>query len=423
MKQAITTRAPLRPVIAACLLLPALPGIAAAQAAEHPARERSAAATPDAATGELASKVEAALRRSQGLDPQAITVGMDDGMVVLAGEVPNLLAHDRAIRIATSVKGVRAVDDNLIVTPAERADHEIERDIETAFALNPATEYWEINAIVSDGRVTLQGVVESFAEQTLAASVAKGVRGVREVTNQVQVDYGIQREDREIAHEVVQLLRWNTQVDSDSIEVDVENGIVKLSGTVDSLFAKEEAERLARVSGARRIDAQGLRVAIGGEGVESRWADPGDDDIAAGVRMALSLDPRIPAEDVKVSVKDGTVTLGGRVGDEQARRAAMEMARRTHGVEDVRNQLAVAPEKEVPDERLAQQVTAALERDPYVTEDEIDVESVDGRIYLYGEVDSYFEKYEAGDAASRIAGVRQVNNELDVPVLARTPDS
>lgn len=106
---------------------------------------------------------------------------------MLTGSVPHLLARDHAVHIAASVRGVRAIDDNLVVEPVQRDDAEIERDVEEALERNATTESWRINAIVNEGRVTLDGVVESLAQQALAATVAKAVRGVREVENEIRV--------------------------------------------------------------------------------------------------------------------------------------------------------------------------------------------------------------------------------------------
>lgn len=131
--------------------------------------------------------IEERLRAAAGLDARDIRVDWDDGIVVLTRSVPHLLARDRAVHIAASVRGVRAIDDNLVVEPVQRDDAEIERDVEEALERNATTESWRINAIVNEGRVTLEGVVESLAQQALAATVAKAVRGVREVENEIRV--------------------------------------------------------------------------------------------------------------------------------------------------------------------------------------------------------------------------------------------
>ncbi|HEX2138358.1 MAG TPA: BON domain-containing protein, partial [Woeseiaceae bacterium] len=84
------------------------------------------------------------------------------------------------------------------------------------------------------------------------------------------------------------------------------------------------------------------------------------------------------------------------------------------GVKTVRNQLDVEPRKPVPDDELEQRVTHALQRSPYVGDTALEVTAVDGEVYLEGEADSWFERFEAGEVAAGITGVAEVHNNLDV---------
>lgn len=260
--------------------------------------------------GEVIARVEEKLAGIDGLDAEAIRVSPDDGMVALSGQVENILTHDLAIRAATTVRGVRAIDDNLSVRRSDHSDTQIEREVETALALDPATEHWEIDALVSDGQVTLRGSVESLAEKSLATRVAKGVRGVRGVENDIVIDFPVDRTDQDIAHDVTELLRWNTIVDAGAIEVEVEDDVVTLSGQVDSLYEKQLAERLAEVTGVHEVDISNLDV---------RWTDRDGDalprtgqELQQAVRMSLSLDPRLEAFEPDIEVEDGVVRCTSR---------------------------------------------------------------------------------------------------------------
>ena len=360
---------------------------------------------------EVIANVKQALADTEGLDGESIRVTLDDGMIALSGEVENILAHDRAIRAATTVRGVRAIDDNITVRPSERPDRQIERDVETALAINPATEYWDINVVVVDGRATLEGSVESLAEKSLASRVAKGVRGVRGVENDLVIDFPADRTDEDIAHDVTELLRWNTIVDAEAVEIEVENDVVTLSGQVDSLYEKQLAGRLAEVIGVEEVDISNLDV---------RWTERDGDalprtgrELQQAVRMALSLDPRLDAFEPEIEVENGVVTLTGTVDSLDARLVAGDAARDTLGVQTVRNRLEVDP-PEVPDGELEQRVSSALQRSPYVSDAEVEVDAVDGEVYLEGEVDSWFERYVVGDAAAHVTGVVDVHNNVDV---------
>ena len=406
----------LRTGAAALLLAACAAGAAQPQPSADRAQSSESQANRSAGSDTaLVRTVEQALRDAEGIEGEAISARIDDGMIALEGQVDNLLAHNRAIRIVASLKGVRAIDDNLAVRRSERPDSEIERDVETALALDPATEEWEIDPLVSDGEVILRGSVESLAEKSLASRVAESVRGVRGVENRIVIDYPAERSDREIAHDVQQVLRWNTTVDSGSVDIEVEDDVVTLSGQVDSLYERNQAARLAEVIGAKEVDVSNLQVRWTEEnGDSAALADRTDQELAAAVRMALSLDPRVDAFEPSIEVRDGVATLSGTVDNVLARQVAGDAARDVVGVETVRNRLEVEPREPVPDDELVERVTDALQRSPYVGDTALDVTAVDGEIYLEGEAESWFERFEAGEVAASIAGVTEVHNNLDV---------
>lgn len=383
--------ATIRAGAAALLLAACTVGAAQPPASDGPARpnESRQADRNSGSAAALVRTVERELRDAEGLDGESIQVTMDDGMVALSGAVDNLLAHNHAIRVAASVRGVRAIDDDITVRPTERSDTEIERDVDTALALDPATEHWEIDPLVSDGEVILRGSVESLAEKSLASRVAESVRGVRGVDNRIVIDYPAERSDREIAHDVTQVLLWNTSVDSGSIDIEVEDDVVTLSGQVDSLYEKNQASRLAEVIGAKEVDVSNLQVRWTEENRDSAaLAGRTDEELTKAVRMALALDPRVDTFEPTIEVRDAIVTLSGTVDNVIAREVAADAARDVVGVETVRNRLAVEPREPVADDELEQRVTDALQRSPYVGETALDVTAVDGEVYLEGEADS-----------------------------------
>jgi len=142
------------------------------------------------------------------LDPavshERIDVGTDEGIVTLTGSVDNLLAKERAARIAETVKGVRAVVNRInVLPPLLKTDSEIKDDALYALNNDSATESFEIKLSVDDGEVILTGTVDSWPERTLAEKVVKGVSGVRGVRNELMVDYRDSRPDDQIKAEIL----------------------------------------------------------------------------------------------------------------------------------------------------------------------------------------------------------------------------
>lgn len=346
-----------------------------------------------------------------------IDVAVQNGIVTLTGSVNNLLAQQRAIQLAETVRGVRSVIDRVEVDAEDRPDSDIESDVREALLQNPATETYEVQVSVDDGTVTLTGTVESWQEKNLAERVAKGVRGVSEIENNIRIDYESERPDYEIQKEIQQALRWNELVDDELIVVSVEDGAVELTGTVGSAAEKRQARYSSWVAGVESVDASGLEVSEWAREEKLRktkYAAKTDEEIQEAIEDALLFDPRVYSFNITPTVSAGEVTLRGTVNNLKAKRAAAKDARNTVGVVDVVNRIRVRTDEQLSDTEIAEDVRAALQRDPYVERLEINVNVVDGVAYLNGRVDSYFEKAQADDIAATVEGVVEVENNLTI---------
>ena len=347
-----------------------------------------------------------------------IDVSVNEGVVSLTGSVDNILARERAGRVAETVKGVRSVVNRIDVEPVLlRSDTEIERDVQDALLDNAATEAFEVRVSVLDGEVTLRGTVDSWQEKQLAATVAKGVRGVTGLENRIDVAPVPDRPDDEILAEVQQALRWDALVDHVMIEAAVEDGLVMLSGVVGSAAEKRRAMLSAHVTGVVTVDASDLDVKHWAREEELRkgkYAAVSDPEVRKAVEDALLYDPRVVSLAVTTRVDDGMVTLRGTVSNLKAKRAAERDAMNTVGVTSVRNRLRVRPQEPVGDEKLERKANAAITRDPYLETHEITVNVAGGTARLYGSVDSFFEKARAEDAVSAVEGIQIVDNKVTV---------
>ena len=352
-----------------------------------------------------------------------IDLDVTNGIVTLTGKVGSLRAKKRAARIAETVKGVRSVINRIEVKPKTRPDSAIRRDVVGALIVDPAADSYEVDVTVHAGEVTLTGTVESWQERMLAEKVASGVSGVTKVTNEIDVEYEEARTDDQIAADIRQVLRWDVMVDGALVDVNVNDGNVRLAGVVGSAAERRRARYDAWVAGVESVDDSGLKV--------ERWARDEDlrknkyairsaDKIKQAVKDALLYDPRVLSFNVTPEVAGSTVTLRGVVDNLKAKRAAAQVARRTVGVTSVTNRLKVRPVEDVPDDELVRSVRDALRRNPYVEKYEITATAIDGTVYLSGRVDTYFEKSEADDAVSKVHGVVEVRNNLTVDTT-RTP--
>lgn len=353
----------------------------------------------------------------RGVPLNEVLVSTTDGVVELAGTVNDLLAKDRAERIAETVKGVRSVVNRIEVDPFwERADWQIERDAEEALLHDTATDSWEIQVEVENNVATLEGRVDSWQEKQLAAKVVKGVKGVKGIDNDITVEYDTERTDYEIKQDIAKALHWDILVDDALIDVKVDDGKVELSGTVGSAAEKHQAYWDAWVTGVKAVDQDGLVVKYWARNDRLRkdkYKVKPDGEIEQAVEDAMLYDPRVNSLKVQTDVDNGFVTLRGKVDSLEAKRAAAHDARNTVGVAGVTNRLRIDLSTPTSEE-IENRVEESFLRDPYVERYEIGVEVIDGTAYLTGEVDTYYEKTRADDLAARVYGVTRVSNDIDV---------
>jgi osmotically-inducible protein OsmY len=146
--------------------------------------------TPDV-NAELAKKIRLALLRNPYTHQHEITVTVNNYLVMLDGTVNSNLEREKAEDVASAVKGVAAVINNLRVnrnwTPKD--DWEIKKDIEDELWWSPFIDEEDVSVAVTDGIATLVGVVDTLIERRVATENAyEG--GAKQVRNLLKVRYG-----------------------------------------------------------------------------------------------------------------------------------------------------------------------------------------------------------------------------------------
>lgn len=347
-----------------------------------------------------------------------IDIATSEGIVTLSGTAPNLVAKERATMVAEAIKGVRSVVNSIMVEPIKRTDQELLDDMKAALQADPVTDSYELTPTVATGIVTLTGTVDSWYEKQLAASVAKGVKGVKGVTNDLAVSSSTTRPDSEIAAEIESILKRDVWVEDALIHTEVKDGKVTVTGSVGSVAERHRTQSNMWMAGVKAVDDEGLRVEpwamTGSMRRENVVVNRSAQEVARAVKDSLQVDPRLRTSNLTVTAANGLVTIGGTVANHKAMRAAERHAKNTAGVRRVRNHLKVRSDVPVADETIARNVKAALVRDPYVDRYPIGVSSVKGILRLSGQVDSHYEKFRAEEVASGITGVTAVNNSLTV---------
>ncbi len=214
--------------------------------------------------------------------------------------------------------------------------------------------------------------------------------------------------DQEIQQDVLAELRWDLGVAASEIGVAVKDGVVTLTGHVDTFVKKWRAEEATlRVNGVAAV-ANDIEVRLVGT-VRT------DADIAAAAVNALNWNSTIPANKVRVTVEKGWVTLRGEVEWQYQRREAEKAVRNLWGVKGIINSITVKPAASPID--LKKKIEDALVRSAQVDANAITVEVQGSKAILRGKVRSWAEKREAERAAWLAPGIISVDNQISVSLL------
>jgi osmotically-inducible protein OsmY len=214
--------------------------------------------------------------------------------------------------------------------------------------------------------------------------------------------------DSQLQRDVIDELRWDPRVGSAEIGVAAKNGVVTLTGQLDTYAKKYAAVRAAeRVAGVRAI-AEELTVVLLGSYQRT------DTDLAHIVASTLKWDVVVPDDKVKARIEKGWVWLEGEVEWQYQSAAAERAVRNLSGVRGVTNLLQVTTHASVPD--VKRRIEGALERHAELDAKQISVEATDGKVTLRGKVRSWSERMDAESAAWSAPGVTKVNDELMVQV-------
>jgi osmotically-inducible protein OsmY len=208
------------------------------------------------------------------------------------------------------------------------------------------------------------------------------------------------RTDEEMQRDILEELKWDTRVRPNEIGVAVKDGVVTLTGWVDSYLKKMAAEEAAhRVRGVKAV-VNDIEVRLPSS------AERTDEDLAKAALNALQWQTGVPADKIDITVSHGWVTLKGEVEYGYQKREAERAVERLSGVRGVINLIRVQPGLSPTD--LKQNIEQALVRNAELDASRITVEVQGSKVILYGTVRSYAEKKAAEEAAWAAPGVSEL---------------
>lgn len=214
------------------------------------------------------------------------------------------------------------------------------------------------------------------------------------------------KSDSLIQKDVMEELRWEPLLSASEIGVAVKNGVVTLSGMVDTYAKKLRAERaVKRIEGVKAV-AEDIQVGISPEFRKT------DAEIAEAVLNALKWHTGVQEEKIKIRVEDGHVRLEGEVEWEYQRNQAQTAIENLAGVKSVINLIGIKPKISSGD--IQQKINAAFHRSANIDSGKISVEVSGSKVILNGKVRSFAEKEDAEVAAWNAPGVISVESKLEI---------
>lgn len=214
--------------------------------------------------------------------------------------------------------------------------------------------------------------------------------------------------DIQIQKDVMDELKWEPYLNAAEIGVAVKNGIVTLSGIVDTYTKKITAEKAAKkVAGVKAV-AEDIQVGV------SPTFNKTDTEIAEAILNALRWNPAVLEEKIKVKVENGHVKLEGEVEWEYERSSVRKAVEHVAGVRSVLNLIMLTPK--VSAFGIEQKISSAFHRSATIDASKIKSEVTGSKVVLTGTVRSFAEKEDAEVAAWNAPGVTKVDNRIEIEV-------
>lgn len=331
--------------------------------------------------------IEAKLLADEMASRHLINVQTKDGIVTLSGSADNPLDCERAIKIGESMRDVQSVINNISVARIVRSDNQIIFGREKKSALIPAMDSQKIDMRFKRRIITPQKKNEikiNYREQ----SPGLGIIDSRLIMDRYLHNRSINTKDERII--------MNGMEGDVAKRFRISYGAF-ITGVLTEDFTVPEVKR--ETTGILHGD---------------EFKNKSDEEMKRSVRDAIFHDPRVVSTNIKIEVNKGVITLTGVVDNPEAKNAAEEDAKNTDGVSMVRNYLKVRPGILPRYSTVAERVRDILLRNPLTSHLYIDTEVQNGKVYLYGTVNTFFEKQHAGELASQVPDVTRVINKLNI---------
>jgi osmotically-inducible protein OsmY len=226
--------------------------------------------------------------------------------------------------------GLDRQEDVMSTTTLTNRDIRIRDAVARQLEWDPQVDASAVGVTATGGTVTLTGFIDTYAGKLAAERAAKRVYGVRAVANDIDVRLRLERTDPDIAKDATRALELRSSV-PENVQAAVHNGHVTLTGKVNWLFQKRDAEKAVR-------HIRGVREVVNYMDVVPQASER---DVRRRIVQTLHSNADVDARDIAVTVSEGRATLTGTVRTWLQRNAVERATADAPGVTDVDNRLVV----------------------------------------------------------------------------------
>jgi osmotically-inducible protein OsmY len=217
--------------------------------------------------------------------------------------------------------------------------------------------------------------------------------------------------NEELRKDVMDEIKWDPELKNVATDIGVaaKDGVITLSGVVDTYWKKLSAEKAAQRVHGVKVVACDIEVKVGGIGKRT------DTEIAEAVRNALRWNSAVNEDKIEVKVDNGWVFLDGQVDFEYEKRYAQQTVDDLLAVRGVTNNIVIKA-KQIDTQDIQRKISAAYHRSATIDSSSIKVDTSGSKVSLHGKVRSWAEKKEAENIAWAAPGVLSVDNKIDIDV-------
>lgn len=212
--------------------------------------------------------------------------------------------------------------------------------------------------------------------------------------------------NEDLQRDVQEAIKWEPLLNAAEIGVTAKDGLITLTGIVNSFAKKAEAEDAAKsVAGVKAINEK-IEIRIGSS------VKKGDDEIAKQILNVFKWSWEFPCDSFSIKVENGWVTLEGNVHWNYQKEAVKESISTLIGIKGICNNIKIVAE--TPDEVKEKDIESALSRNWTIDDRNIKIKVLGNKVMLNGTVRSLYQKHQVGSIAWKASGISIVENDLIV---------